>query len=70
MISPAEWTDGKYSEDKNQGLMKDKISINPNRTEYGNGKAKSGLALFDERGNLTNLLLKGECWNSRNRLVY
>lgn len=44
-----------------EGLMKDKLTINPNRTEYGNGKAEIyDLGLFDERGNLTNLLLKGE----------
>lgn len=59
------------SEDKNQGLMKDKISINPNRTEYGNGKAEIyDLGLFDERGNLTNLLLKGEYFEIRERIRF
>lgn len=59
------------SEDKNQGLMKDKISINPNRTEYGNGKAEIyDLGLFDERGNLTNLLLKGECFEIKERIRF
>lgn len=59
------------SEDKNQGLMKDKISINPNRTEYGNGKAEIyDLGLFDERGNLTNLLLKGEYFEIKERIRF
>lgn len=58
-------------EDKNQGLMKDKISINPNRTEYGNGKAEIyDLGLFDERGNLTNLLLKGEYFEIKERIRF
>lgn len=59
------------SEDKNQGLMKDKISVNPNRTEYGNGKAEIyDLGLFDERGNLTNLLLKGEYFEIKERIRF
>mgnify|MGYP003222547334 FL=1 len=59
------------SEDKNQGLMKDKISINPNRTEYGNGKAEIyDLGMFDERGNLTNLLLKGEYFEIKERIRF
>lgn len=59
------------SEDKNQGMMKDKISINPNRTEYGNGKAEIyDLGLFDERGNLTNLLLKGEYFEIKERIRF
>ena len=50
-----------HANKKHSGLMKDKITINPNRTEYGNGKAEIyDLGMFDERGNLTNLLLKGE----------
>ena len=42
-------------------LMKEQITINANRTEYGDGRAEIyDLGLLDERGNLTNLLLKGE----------
>ena len=38
------------------GLMKDKITINASRTEYGDGRAEIfDLGLFDQRGNLTNL---------------
>ena len=40
--------------------MKDKITINTDRTEYGDGRAE----IFDlgllTRGNLSNLLLKGD----------
>ena len=43
------------------GLMKEKISINPNKTEYGDGRAEIyDLGLLDSKGELTNLLLKGE----------
>ena len=55
---PAEGTSG--------GLMKDQITINANRTEYGDGRAEIyDLGLLDERGNLTNLLLKGEMFTIR-----
>ncbi len=44
-----------------EGLMKERLTINANRTEYGDGRAEIyDLGLFDQRGNLTNLLLKGE----------
>ena len=43
------------------GLMKDQLTINYDKTEYGDGRAEIfDLGLFDERGNITNLLLKGE----------
>ena len=48
------------------GLMKNKITINANRTEYGDGRAEIyDLGLFDERGSLTNLLIKGEIFTIR-----
>lgn len=47
-------------------LMKEQITINANRTEYGDGRAEIyDLGLLDERGNLTNLLLKGEMFTIR-----
>ena len=53
------------------GLMKDKITINLNRTEYGNGKAEIyDLGMFDERGNLTNLLLKGEYFTIKEKIRF
>ena len=47
-------------------LMREQITINVNRTEYGDGRAEIyDLGLFDARGNLTNLLLKGEMFTIR-----
>ena len=63
----------KHAEAKllHSGLMKDKITINPNRTEYGNGKAEIyDLGMFDERGNLTNLLLKGEYFTIKEKIRF
>ena len=54
-----------------EGLMKDKLTINHNRTEYGDGRAEIyDLGLFDERGNLTNLLLKGENFTIKERIRF
>ena len=48
------------------GLMRDKLAINPDRTEYGDGRAEIyDLCPLDERGNVTNLLLKGEMFTIR-----
>ena len=53
------------------GLMKDKITINASRTEYGDGRAEIfDLGLCDERGNLTNLLLKGEMFTIKERIRF
>lgn len=56
---------------KISGLMKEKITINASRTEYGDGRAEIfDLGLFDEKGNLTNLLLKGEMFTIRERIRF
>lgn len=56
---------------RNKGLMKEHITINPNRTEYGDGRAEIyDLGMFDERGNLTNLLLKGEYFTIREKIRF
>lgn len=53
------------------GLMKDKITINSSRTEYGDGRAEIfDLGLFDQRGNLTNLLIKGEMFTIKERIRF
>ncbi|MGL5434832.1 MAG: ABC transporter ATP-binding protein [Lachnospiraceae bacterium] len=53
------------------GLMKDKLTINPSRTEYGDGRAEIyDLGLFDARDNLTNLLLKGEYFTIREKIRF
>lgn len=52
-------------------LMKDSLTINGNRTEYGDGRAEIyDLGLFDERGNLTNLLLKGEEFTIKEKIRF
>ena len=49
-----------------QGLMRDQMTINSDRTEYGDGRAEIyDLGLLDARGNITNLLLKGEMFTIR-----
>lgn len=56
---------------KAEGLMKEKLTINGNRTEYGDGRAEIyDLGLLDERGNVTNLLLKGENFTIRERIRF
>ena len=66
--APAEHAEAKPV---HSGLMKDKITINPNRPEYGNGKAEIyDLGMFDERGNLTNLLLKGEYFTIKEKIRF
>ena len=52
-------------------LMKDSLTINGNRTEYGDGRAEIyDLGLFDQRGNLTNLLLKGEEFTIKEKIRF
>ena len=54
-----------------EGLMKERLTINANRTEYGDGRAEIfDLGLLDERGNLTNLLLKGEMFTIREKIRF
>ncbi|MFT4007761.1 MAG: ABC transporter ATP-binding protein [Lacrimispora sp.] len=56
---------------RHQGLMKEKLTLNPNRTEYGDKKAEIvDFGLLDERGNVTNLLLKGEYFTIRERIHF
>lgn len=52
-------------------MMKDLLTINANRTEYGDGRAEIfDMGLLDERGNVTNLLLKGEQFTIRERIRF
>ena len=51
--------------------MKDQLTINYDRIEYGDGRAEIvDLGLFDERGNITNLLLKGEMFTIKERIHF
>lgn len=63
----AGFSDGEANrQPESKELMKSKITINANRTEYGDGRAEIyDLGLFDERGSLTNLLIKGEMFTIR-----
>lgn len=57
--------------DVRPSLMKDKLSVNPRRTEYGDGRAEIyDMGLFDQRGNLTSLLLKGEKFTIREKIRF
>ncbi len=56
---------------RQEGLMKEKLTVNPNRTEYGDKKAEIvDFGLLDERGNVTNLLLKGEYFSIKERIHF
>lgn len=53
------------------GLMRDKLTINNNRTEYGDGRAEIfDMGTLDERGNITNLLLKGEQFTIKEKIRF
>ena len=52
-------------------LMKESLSINPNLTEYGDGRAKIyDLGLIDSKGEISNLLIKGEEFTIRERIRF
>lgn len=62
---------GNSKKQKQDGKMMDKITINSSRTEYGDGRAEIyDLGLCDERGSLTNLLLKGEMFTIKERIRF
>ena len=61
----------KKEETRGGGLMKDKIAVNANRTEYGDGReAIFDFGLEDQRGNLSNLILKGEMFTIREKIRF
>lgn len=52
-------------------LMREKLTINANREEYGDGRAEIfDMGLVDQRGNITNLLLKGEMFTIREKILF
>lgn len=54
-----------------EAVMMNKLTINANRTEYGDKRAEIyDLGLLDERGNVTNLLLKGESFTIKERIRF
>ncbi|HIZ79671.1 MAG TPA: ABC transporter ATP-binding protein [Candidatus Lachnoclostridium stercorigallinarum] len=61
----------KKEETHGGGLMKDRIAVNANRTEYGDGRAEIfDFGLEDQRGNLSNLILKGEMFTIREKIRF
>ncbi|MDD6196757.1 ABC transporter ATP-binding protein [[Clostridium] aminophilum] len=57
---------GKNAAGGSKKKMLDQMVINGNREEYGDGRAEFiDLGLLDQRGNVTNLLLKGEMFTIR-----
>ena len=62
---------GSGGADGAEPLMKTQITINANRQEYGDGRAEIfDLGLLDERGSITNLLIKGEMFTIRERIRF
>lgn len=54
-----------------QHLMKSQMQLNPQVQAYGNGKAEIyDLGIVDERGKLTNVILKGERFSIRERIRF
>ena len=52
-------------------LMKESLSINPSVTEYGDGRAKIyDLGLIDSKGEISNLLIKGEEFTIKERIRF
>lgn len=61
------------SADKGTGsaLMRNKLTVNANREEYGDGRAEIfDMGLIDQRGNITNLLLKGESFTIKEKIRF
>ena len=64
---------GKYGQEdtKEDEPVSSQITVNPNRTEYGDGRARIiDFGLFDEKGEATNLLLKGEYFVIREKVRF
>ena len=62
---------GKEEEETADEPLSSHIAVNPNRTEYGDGNARIiDFGLFDEKGEATNLLLKGEYFTIREKIRF
>ena len=52
-------------------LMRTEMTVNPNVNAYGNGKAEIyDFGILDEKGKLTNLVMKGETFTIRERIRF
>lgn len=65
-------TGAQVSTEKNaSALMREKMNVNPNVNEYGNGKAHIvDFGMTDEKGKLTSLVLKGEAFTIKERIRF
>lgn len=56
---------------ENTKLMKEKLSLNPNLSEYGNKKASIiDLGILDSKKEITNLLIKGEYFYIKEKILF
>lgn len=57
-------------EEKDNFIWKEKMSINPNKNVYGDGMAEIiDFGVFDEKGNLTSVIMKGEEFTIKEKVV-
>ena len=65
---------GKYGTDEEKEEdepISSQITVNPNRTEYGDGRARIiDFGMFDEKGEATNLILKGEYFTIKEKIRF
>ena len=53
------------------GRMQDQLNLNPNVQHYGDGRASIwDLGIFDQRGKLSNVLVKGETFSIKERIRF
>lgn len=62
---------GKDEEDEPKSEISSQITVNPNRTEYGDGRAFIyDFGIFDAKGEATNLIIKGEEFTIREKIRF
>lgn len=67
---PASPEAGQFSQ-KPTGFMKDHLTLNPSSQQYGNGKAEIlDFGVLDKDGRPSNVLLKGEEFSIKERIVF
>ncbi len=68
-VGAAALTDCEEKEDG--GLMQDHLNLNPNVQHYGDGRASIwDLGILDQRGKLSNVLVKGETFSIKERIRF
>ena len=70
IAEPASPEAGQFSQ-KPTGFMKDHLTLNPSSQQYGNGKAEIlDFGVLDKDGRPSNVLLKGEEFSIKERIVF